>query len=67
MVYDRTYVELNTPEGMKLNPNENIVSRIIKALNRTQGECPCVNDSEDKHCACTNARKKKKCCCGLYV
>lgn len=49
-----------------LNPNEKIVNGIIKGINRCNGDCPCNNDSEEKHCPCSNYRTKGK-CCKLYV
>ena len=31
------------------------------------GECPCHNDSVDKHCPCSDYREKDICHCGLYI
>lgn len=64
---DLTYVESNIKEGWRLNPNEKVVNSIIKGINRCNGECPCMNDSEDKMCPCSNYRLHDKCCCTLYV
>lgn len=64
---DLDYVKQNVREGWMLNPNEKVVRGIIKGLNRCGGECPCVNDAEDKMCPCSNYREKDKCCCSLYV
>lgn len=60
-------VKLNVKEGWQLNPNEKVVNAIIKGINRCDGECPCVNDGEDKMCPCSNYRLKDYCCCKLYI
>jgi hypothetical protein len=52
------------PNGWKLGSH---AENIIKAVKRNNGECPCVNDSTDKKCPCSNFRFKHICCCGLYV
>ena len=57
----------NCKEGWIVNPNEKIVKGILNGINRNNGECPCVNDSEDKKCACSNYRLHDKCCCKLYL
>jgi len=68
--------------GIRLNPNENIVSGILKGLlmnKKKHGEvyCPCrivTGDKEkDKKIICPCVFHKKeielqgKCCCGLFV
>lgn len=57
----------NVKDGFMLNPNDKIVESILKALNRNEGYCPCVNNSEDKKCPCSNYRTLNKCCCNLYI
>lgn len=64
---DIAYVQKHCKEGWILNPNEKIVSGIIRGINRNHGECPCANTSEDKHCPCSNYRNNDYCCCTLYV
>ena len=54
-------------QGWVINPNDKTVNGILKGLDRNNGECPCSNDSIDKHCPCTNYRENDKCCCGLYL
>ena len=54
-------------EGWVLNPNEKIVNGIIKGINRCNGECPCVNESYDKHCPCSDYRENGECHCRLYL
>ena len=57
----------NCREGWHLNPNEKVVNAIIRGVNRNNGECPCPNESEDKHCACSNYRLHGICHCTLYL
>lgn len=64
---DIAYVRGNVKEGWILNPNDKVISGIIKGINRNDGNCPCANDSEDKHCPCSNYRLHDKCCCHLYI
>ena len=59
-------VKKNCKEGWIVNPNEKVVNAIIKRINKNNGNCPCVNDSIDKHCPCSNYREKDYCCCGLF-
>lgn len=64
---DIEYVKANIKEGWMLNPNEKIVNGIIKGINRNNGDCPCVNNSEELHCPCSGYRLNNKCCCKLYL
>lgn len=53
---------------MKLNPDEKRVQQIQKALEKTNGYCPCrVQRTEDNICPCKDMREKDECICGLYV
>lgn len=54
-------------ENWELNPNENIVKAITNRILKNDGNCPCVNDSQDLKCPCSNYRLKDNCCCGLYI
>lgn len=65
-------MEILVKEGWKLNPNEKIVRSITKAIERNNGECPCVHNSEEYEgksliCPCSDYIKKDICCCNLYV
>lgn len=60
-------MEYFVKEGWKLNPNEKIVKGVTRGIERNNGEYPCHNDSEDKHCPCSNYRLHDHCCCSLYV
>lgn len=53
--------------GWVLNPNDKVVNGILKGLERNNGECPCHNNSFDRHCPCTNYTERDICCCGLYL
>lgn len=50
-----------------LNPNDNIVNAVMKRIENNNGECPCHNESVDKHCPCSDYREKDMCHCGLYL
>ena len=56
---DLEYVKGNLREGWMLNPNEKIVNGIIKGINRCNGDCPCNNDSQEKHCPCSKLQNKR--------
>ena len=65
-------MEIFVKEGFKLNPNEKVVKGIIKAVERNDGKCPCVHNSEEYEgksliCPCSDYIKKDICCCNLYV
>lgn len=60
-------IELQIKEGFKLNPNTLVVQNILKMVEANNGNCPCNNDSVDKHCPCSNYREHNHCCCHLYV
>lgn len=64
---DINYVKKNIKPGWELNSNEKVVKCIINGINRNNGDCPCINDSEELHCPCSNYRLHDKCCCKLYV
>lgn len=60
-------IQILRKEGWALNPKDTIVNNIMKAIIKNNGECPCNNNSKDKHCPCSNYRENDTCCCGLYV
>ena len=55
--------------GYKLNPDDNTVNNIFRALERNNGHCPCKHDNREGHdqCPCTEWIKNSNCFCGLYV
>lgn len=53
---------------MVLNPNENIVGKINKGLEKTGGYCPCrLTRTNDDICKCKEMKEEGKCICKLYV
>jgi ferredoxin-thioredoxin reductase catalytic subunit len=60
-------VQIFRKEGWKLNDNDKIVNSILKRIEINNGECPCHNDSYDKHCPCSDYRENNICHCTLYV
>ena len=60
-------VHINRTEGWILNPNDKVVNGILKMVENNNGECPCQNNSIDKHCPCSDYREKNLCHCGLYL
>lgn len=60
-------VQINRKEGWILNPNDKVVNGILKMIENNNGECPCQNNSIDKHCPCSDYRDKDICHCSLYI
>ena len=60
-------IKILRKKGWILNPNDKIVNAILKRIELNNGECPCQNDSSDKHCPCTDYRDKNLCHCNLYI
>lgn len=60
-------IQILRKEGWQLNPNDKVVNGILRAVERNNGECPCHNDSIDKHCPCSSYRDNDCCHCGLYL
>lgn len=54
-------------KGWVLNPDDKKVNTILKMVEKNNGECPCINNSVDKHCPCTSYRDENVCHCGLYI
>ena len=54
-------------EGWVLNPNDKVVNAILKRCEVNNGECPCNNESVDKHCPYSDYREKDVCKCNLYI
>jgi len=54
-------------DGFHLNPNTKFVEKLTKRIENNDGECPCHNESVDKHCPCTDFREKGECHCQLYL
>ena len=60
-------IQILRKKGWILNPNDKIVNAILKRVEINNGECPCHNESIDKHCPCSDYRENDMCHCGLYV
>lgn len=60
-------IEILRKPGWGLNPNDKVVNAILKRCEKNGGECPCWNESEDKHCPCSGYRLHDECHCNLYV
>lgn len=60
-------VKIYRKEGWEINPNDKIVNSIFKMLERSDGICPCHNESEDNHCPCSDYRDNNICHCNLYI
>lgn len=56
--------------SVELNPDKDIVDAIRKRLVVTDGQCPCVPQTQwnqDTMCPCKQLKVDKHCCCGLYI
>jgi ferredoxin-thioredoxin reductase catalytic subunit len=60
-------IQILRKNGWVLNPNDKVVNGILKMVERNDGECPCHNESLDRHCPCSDYREKDVCHCGLYL
>ena len=53
---------------LKLNPDKESALKILNAIYKNNGYCPCVIiKNEDTKCPCKNMMENSKCHCGLYV
>ena len=56
---------------IKVNPDEELVAEIRKAIQENDGHCPCsIVKSDDTLCMCKAFRDKEEpgeCHCGLYI
>lgn len=60
--------EIKIPNGMKLNPEIQIVKLIQRGLEKKGGYCPClILKNEDTKCPCKDVRETYECRCGLFV
>lgn len=55
--------------GWILNPNDKTVNAIFRALERTDGHCPCVHPERIGHdqCPCASYLEHDICYCNLYL
>lgn len=56
-------------DGWMLNPNDNIVNGIMRALERNDGHCPCHTNTSTGHnvCPCSSYLQDDICHCQLYI
>ena len=62
-------IKIVRKEGYRLNPDDNIVNNIFRALERCNGHCPCHHperEGSDK-CPCYEYMTYGNCYCRLYV
>lgn len=60
-------IKLYIKEGWQLNPNDKVVSSIIKRVEKNNGNCPCKSEARDKKCPCSDYREEDNCHCTLYI
>jgi len=54
--------------GTSFTGNKNTIDRIIEALAKRNGMCPCtILNDKDHLCQCLEYRTSGICICGLYV
>lgn len=59
-------VKIFRKEGWELTSNDKQLNAILGMIKQNGGECPCHNESRDKHCPCTDYLENDICHCGLY-
>ena len=59
--------EMSTPR-MIMNPNIDLVQKIISRINKCGGRCPCqpIDDDKDTRCPCPDFYKGN-CHCKLFI
>lgn len=54
-------------QGFRLNPNKDIVKRLVDLIDKCNGHCPCaIVKDETTLCPCDNFTVNKECQCGMY-
>lgn len=57
-----------TMKGYIINPNKEVVSKIIDGIYKKNGHCPCrVKVDETTMCPCDEFVETGKCVCRLYL
>ena len=57
-------------EFVSLNPNREVVQKILEKIRNNDGYCPCqLEKTPETKCMCENFRQQDKgyCHCGLYI
>lgn len=53
--------------GFRLNPNKELVKRLVDLVDKCNGHCPCAIVKEDTTlCPCDNFINDHECQCGMY-
>ena len=66
--YNRSWLgKVALHRGYAINPDDNKVDGILKALNRKSGHCPCGGNGAQFKCPCQNMRTYGICKCGLFM
>lgn len=54
---------------MILNPNKDLVDKIIRRIYMNDGNCPCqpIEDGKDTRCPCFDFTVNHNCHCSLFV
>lgn len=56
-------------KGFEINPNDEVVNNIFRALEVNYGHCPTIKADREGHdyCPCSAYLQHDTCYCGLYV
>lgn len=62
-------IKILRKQGWMLNPNDKVVTGILKGLMRCDGHCPCHHPERHGHdeCPCHEYLAYDNCICGLYI
>lgn len=60
---------MNGEKRMVINPNKEIVTKIINRIYLNDGKCPCQPSMEgaDTRCPCPDLTNNNNCHCSLFV
>lgn len=60
---------MNNEKRMILNPNKEIVDKVINRIYMNDGNCPCQVSTVDKdtRCPCSDFTNNNNCHCSLFV
>ena len=59
-------VKIFRKESWELTSNDKQLNAILGMIEQNGGECPCHDESRDRHCPCTDYLENDICHCGLY-
>ena len=59
-------LKVSNATGFIINEDSKKVDKILEALNRRNGHCPCGGNGSQFMCPCVNMREKGICKCGLF-